>query len=112
MKSKVIVLKPNNVCNVFVWSPFYCLLKALEKAKEAGRKERALCRQREQSAHHDQINLDLTYSVSTMHSRILHTIKLPPNKDFVNNYLIWTNSLCLFDNFLMASVYGQSKYKE
>ena len=38
-------------------------LQALEKAKEAGRKERALCRQREQTAVTEQINLDLTYSV-------------------------------------------------
>ncbi|XP_040004867.1 intraflagellar transport protein 88 homolog isoform X3 [Xiphias gladius] len=36
---------------------------ALEKAKEAGRKERALVRQREQSGNADHINLDLTYSV-------------------------------------------------
>ncbi|XP_013874431.1 intraflagellar transport protein 88 homolog [Austrofundulus limnaeus] len=36
---------------------------ALEKAKEAGRKERVLVRQREQSGHADHINLDLTYSV-------------------------------------------------
>ncbi|XP_070567544.1 intraflagellar transport protein 88 homolog isoform X4 [Ptychodera flava] len=36
---------------------------ALEKAKEAGRKERVLVRQREQMAVNDQINLDLTYSV-------------------------------------------------
>nr|XP_046260673.1 intraflagellar transport protein 88 homolog isoform X3 [Scatophagus argus] len=36
---------------------------ALEKAKEAGRKERALVRQREQSGNVDHINLDLTYSV-------------------------------------------------
>ncbi|XP_037542593.1 intraflagellar transport protein 88 homolog, partial [Nematolebias whitei] len=36
---------------------------ALEKAKEAGRKERALVRQREQSGTADHINLDLTYSV-------------------------------------------------
>ena len=41
-------------------------LQALEKAKEAGRKERALCRQREQTAVTEQINLDLTYSVSKM----------------------------------------------
>lgn len=39
-------------------------LQALEKAKEAGRKERALVRQREQSGNADHINLDLTYSVS------------------------------------------------
>ncbi|XP_062313577.1 intraflagellar transport protein 88 homolog isoform X5 [Osmerus eperlanus] len=36
---------------------------SLEKAKEAGRKERALARQREQSGNADHINLDLTYSV-------------------------------------------------
>ncbi|XP_036964631.1 intraflagellar transport protein 88 homolog [Acanthopagrus latus] len=36
---------------------------ALEKAKEAGKKERALVRQREQSGNADHINLDLTYSV-------------------------------------------------
>ncbi|CAH1799275.1 unnamed protein product [Owenia fusiformis] len=36
---------------------------ALEKAKEAGRKERQLVRQREQMSANDQINLDLTYSV-------------------------------------------------
>merc|ERR1719183_1757852 len=36
---------------------------ALEKAKEAGKRERALCRQREQNGLADQINIDLTYSV-------------------------------------------------
>ncbi|XP_075571549.1 intraflagellar transport protein 88 homolog isoform X3 [Pelecanus crispus] len=36
---------------------------ALEKAKEAGRKERVLVRQREQIAAPENINLDLTYSV-------------------------------------------------
>ncbi|XP_023192422.1 intraflagellar transport protein 88 homolog isoform X1 [Xiphophorus maculatus] len=36
---------------------------ALEKAKEAGRKERALIRQREASGNTEHINLDLTYSV-------------------------------------------------
>ncbi|XP_033125013.1 intraflagellar transport protein 88 homolog [Anneissia japonica] len=36
---------------------------ALEKAKEAGRKERILVRQREQNQTSDQINLDLTYSI-------------------------------------------------
>ncbi|XP_041114744.1 intraflagellar transport protein 88 homolog isoform X3 [Polyodon spathula] len=36
---------------------------SLEKAKEAGRKERFLVRQREQTASADHINLDLTYSV-------------------------------------------------
>ena len=46
---------------------FVLSLKALEKAKEAGRKERALCRQREQTSLGDQINLDLTYSVSRLY---------------------------------------------
>ncbi|XP_025926274.1 intraflagellar transport protein 88 homolog isoform X2 [Apteryx rowi] len=36
---------------------------ALEKAKEAGRKERVLVRQREQIATPESINLDLTYTV-------------------------------------------------
>eukprot|EP01135_Chromosphaera_perkinsii_P000153 Nk52_evm49s32 gene=Nk52_evmTU49s32 len=36
---------------------------ALEKAKEAGKKERHLCKQREQAGLGDQINLDLTYCV-------------------------------------------------
>lgn len=40
------------------------LIQALEKAKEAGRKERVLLRQREQTGTADHINLDLTYSVS------------------------------------------------
>nr|XP_057939069.1 intraflagellar transport protein 88 homolog isoform X4 [Doryrhamphus excisus] len=36
---------------------------ALEKAKEAERKERALVRQREQSGNVEQINIDLTYAI-------------------------------------------------
>jgi intraflagellar transport protein 88 len=36
---------------------------ALEKAKEAAKKERALCRHRETSNLADHINLDLTYAV-------------------------------------------------
>ncbi|KAH9593042.1 Tetratricopeptide repeat [Trypanosoma melophagium] len=36
---------------------------ALEKAKEAGKKERQLCKQREQLGLMDQINADLTYAV-------------------------------------------------
>ncbi|KAI8815627.1 uncharacterized protein EV422DRAFT_548801 [Fimicolochytrium jonesii] len=39
------------------------LRSALEKAKEAGKKERQLCRQREQLELADQMNLDLTYCV-------------------------------------------------
>ena len=40
------------------------LMQALDKAREAARKERMLCKQREQAQLTDQINLDLTYSVS------------------------------------------------
>jgi intraflagellar transport protein 88 len=36
---------------------------ALDRGKEAGRKERLLCKQREQNSLSEQINLDLTYSV-------------------------------------------------
>ena len=36
---------------------------ALEKAKEAAKKERVLCKQREAAGLVDQINIDLTYSV-------------------------------------------------
>ena len=35
----------------------------LEKAKEAAKKERVLCKQREAAGLVDQINIDLTYSV-------------------------------------------------
>ncbi|XP_015769439.1 PREDICTED: intraflagellar transport protein 88 homolog [Acropora digitifera] len=59
---------------------------ALEKAKEAGRKERALCRQREQTALGEQINLDLTYShelVTRKNDRLVfhpfHRIKIMQN---------------------------------
>jgi len=37
--------------------------KALEKAKEAGKKEKALCKHRDENGLVDQINVDLTYSV-------------------------------------------------
>mmetsp|Transcript_13666 Transcript_13666/g.36798 ORF Transcript_13666/g.36798 Transcript_13666/m.36798 type:complete len:844 (-) Transcript_13666:172-2703(-) len=39
------------------------LREALEKAKEAGKKERQLCRAREQQNLLDQLNVDLTYAV-------------------------------------------------
>ena len=42
--------------------------QALDKAKEAGRKERMLCKQREQASLTDQLNLDLTYCVSHTHT--------------------------------------------
>ena len=44
-----------------MWS----FLQALEKAKEAGKKERLLVKQRDQAGLSDQVNLDITYSVST-----------------------------------------------
>ncbi len=49
--------------------PYYTLFRsphsqALDKAKEAARKERMLCKQREQAQLTDQINFDLTYCVS------------------------------------------------
>ena len=47
-----------------VYHLFHFFWQALEKAKEAGRKERMLVRQREQLSAGEQINLDLTYSVS------------------------------------------------
>ena len=40
-------------------------MQALDKAREAARKERMLCKQREQAQLADQINLDLTYCVSS-----------------------------------------------
>lgn len=40
------------------------LFKALDRAKEAGRQERELLRQREQITPPESINLDLTYTVS------------------------------------------------
>ncbi|KAI5069540.1 hypothetical protein GOP47_0015841 [Adiantum capillus-veneris] len=39
------------------------LITALEKAKEAGKKERLLCRHREQAGLIEQMNMDLTFSV-------------------------------------------------
>ena len=51
--------------NAFQKHLSYCF-QALEKAKEAGRKERVLVRQREQQSMGDQINLDLTYSVCVL----------------------------------------------
>ena len=47
-------------CTVFVVPN----AQALDKAKEAGRKERILVKQREQVSSGEQVNLDLTYSVS------------------------------------------------
>jgi len=59
---------------------------ALEKAKEAGKKERALCKHRESNGLVEQINLDLTYAVcfnlanayhqNGMYEEALHTYSL------------------------------------
>ncbi|KAH8058204.1 hypothetical protein JL722_6055 [Aureococcus anophagefferens] len=59
---------------------------ALEKAKDAGKRERALCKHREAHGLVDQINIDLTYAVcfnlahayhsARMHDEALHTYSL------------------------------------
>ncbi|XP_069747454.1 intraflagellar transport protein 88 homolog isoform X2 [Narcine bancroftii] len=68
---------------------------ALEKAKEAGRKERILVRQREQTASADHINLDLTYSVlfnlasqyaaNDMYAEALNTYQVIVKNKMFNN---------------------------
>ena len=49
-------------------------MQALDKAKESSRKERLLCKQREQASLADQINLDLTYCVCQFLELLNHTI--------------------------------------
>jgi len=70
------------------------LLQALEKAKEAGRKERVLVRQREQMSMGDQINLDLTYSVSTyiisQQVDVKGILVLPCDSIITRSYITWT----------------------
>jgi intraflagellar transport protein 88 len=51
-------------------------VQALERAKEAGKKERALCKFREQNGLSEQINLDLTYSVCFNLANMYHTNKM------------------------------------
>lgn len=46
------------------WCRINIITQALDRAKEASKKERMLCKQREQMSLTDQINLDLTYLVS------------------------------------------------
>ncbi|XP_043104333.1 intraflagellar transport protein 88 homolog isoform X6 [Puntigrus tetrazona] len=68
---------------------------SLEKAKEAGRKERALVRQREQTGTSDHINLDLTYSVlfnlanqyanNDMYTEALNTYQVIVKNKMFNN---------------------------
>ncbi|XP_036397037.1 intraflagellar transport protein 88 homolog isoform X3 [Megalops cyprinoides] len=84
---------------------------SLEKAKEAGRKERALVRQREQTGTADHINLDLTYSVlfnlanqyanNDMYPEALNTYQvIVKNKMFSNAGLLKVN---------MANIYFKQK---
>ncbi|KAG9349713.1 hypothetical protein JZ751_028161 [Albula glossodonta] len=84
---------------------------SLEKAKEAGRKERALVRQREQTGTADTINLDLTYSVlfnlanqyanNDMYPEALNTYQvIVKNKMFSNAGLLKVN---------MANIYFKQK---
>ncbi|KAA0715858.1 Intraflagellar transport protein 88 -like protein [Triplophysa tibetana] len=71
------------------------LHQSLEKAKEAGRKERALVRQREQTDTADHINLDLTYSVlfnlanqyanNDMYTEALNTYQVIVKNKMFNN---------------------------
>ncbi|XP_029385577.1 intraflagellar transport protein 88 homolog isoform X9 [Echeneis naucrates] len=63
-KIKILEMKVNDLIEESCMAHSIGALQlALEKAKEAGRKERALVRQREQSGSGEHINLDLTYSV-------------------------------------------------
>ncbi|XP_039207416.1 intraflagellar transport protein 88 homolog isoform X4 [Crotalus tigris] len=75
---------------------------ALEKAKDAGRKERALVRQREQTMSPANINLDLTYTVlfnlasqysaNDMYAEALNTYQvIVKNKMFVNGGMLKVN---------------------
>nr|XP_039329304.1 intraflagellar transport protein 88 homolog isoform X3 [Saimiri boliviensis boliviensis] len=75
---------------------------ALEKAKDAGRKERVLVRQREQAATPENINLDLTYSVlfnlasqysvNEMYAEALNTYQvIVKNKMFSNAGILKMN---------------------
>uniref|UniRef100_A0A670HYS2 Intraflagellar transport protein 88 homolog n=1 Tax=Podarcis muralis TaxID=64176 RepID=A0A670HYS2_PODMU len=75
---------------------------ALEKAKDAGRKERALVRQREQTMSPANINLDLTYTVlfnlasqysaNEMYAEALNTYQvIVKNKMFVNGGMLKVN---------------------
>ncbi|XP_053165751.1 intraflagellar transport protein 88 homolog isoform X2 [Hemicordylus capensis] len=75
---------------------------ALEKAKDAGRKERALVRQREQTMSPANVNLDLTYTVlfnlasqysaNEMYAEALNTYQvIVKNKMFVNGGMLKVN---------------------
>ncbi|KAM4561852.1 intraflagellar transport protein 88 homolog isoform 1-T1 [Fundulus diaphanus] len=84
---------------------------ALEKAKEAGRKERALIRQREQSGNTEHINLDLTYSVLLNLANQYANNEMYP--EALNSYQVivknktFSNTGCLKVN--MANIYFKQK---
>ncbi|XP_065906422.1 intraflagellar transport protein 88 homolog [Dysidea avara] len=84
---------------------------ALDRAKEAGRKERLLCKQRDQASLNEQINLDLTYSVlfnlanqyhaNKMYSEALNTyLLIVKNKMFTNGGRLRVN---------MGNIYFEQK---
>ncbi|XP_024919372.1 intraflagellar transport protein 88 homolog isoform X3 [Cynoglossus semilaevis] len=84
---------------------------ALEKAKEAGRKERALVRQREQSGNGDHINLDLTYSVLLNLANQYENNEMYP--EALNSYQVIVKNK-MFSNagrlkVNMANIYFQQK---
>ena len=51
------------ICPLWYSVTIVWYMQALDKAKESSRKERLLCKQREQASLAEQINLDLTYCV-------------------------------------------------
>lgn len=64
--------------------------EALERAKEAGRRERRLCQRREEAGLSDQINLDLTYSclfnlAHALHANRRHAEALKTYAEIVRN---------------------------
>lgn len=59
---------------------------ALEKAKEAGKRERLLCRHREKNGHLDQVNHDLTYAVCFNLALQYHALKM--YSEALNTYTI------------------------
>jgi intraflagellar transport protein 88 len=84
---------------------------ALDKAKEASKKERMLCKQREQMSLTDQINLDLTYSVlfnlaSQYHSNKLYNESLNTYLLIVKNKLFGSGGRLRLN---MGNIYYQQK---
>ncbi|XP_034549851.1 intraflagellar transport protein 88 homolog isoform X2 [Notolabrus celidotus] len=84
---------------------------ALEKAKEAGRKERVLGRQRQQSGNTDHINIDLTYSV--MLNLANQYVNNEMNPEALNSYQVIVKNK-MFSNagrlkVNMANIYVKQK---